>query len=217
MPFGRLPVDRVIVTVKLANEARVRDVELPANVPMAQLARALAQRLGWNQEAGDQQLSYDVEVYPPGRRLNPNETLAQASAWDGAWLVFYPRQLDASPVAPKLDIAWEPIDRPSAKADTSAPTEPASIVPPAAPGSARQSPLEPAPVAPPPPPATPGSSPPLVEDPASDADDGEGPVTGWIPLGLPNPSANPAEQQPPQDKPSARSETPRGWRRIDED
>jgi len=207
-------VDRVIVTVKLADEARVRDVELSANIPVAQLARALAQRLGWNQEVADQQLTYDVEVYPPGRRLNPNETLAQAHTWDGAWLVFHPRHLDAPPSMSKLDIAWEPLNQPTPQTGAAAPAEHASS---ALPTSAADSARQPLPLVD----LTPSPNAPVA--PSSAADDvvlpmesGEAPVIGWIPLDLPKSTTTPTKQP---ERPTAPPppDTPRGWRRIDED
>jgi hypothetical protein len=207
-------VDRVIVTVKLVDEARVRDVELSANIPVAQLARALAQRLGWNQEVADQQVIYDVEVYPPGRRLNPNETLAQAHIWDGAWLVFHPRLLDAPPVMSKLDIAWEPLNQPMPQLGTAAP---AAHTPDAGSSNTTVSPSQPLPIVDltplPTTPATPASA---ADDTVLPMESGDAPVIGWIPLDLPKATVTPP---PHSERPAAPppSDIPRGWRRIDED
>jgi hypothetical protein len=83
-------VERIIVTVKRANEQRVRDVELAVHVPAEQLAEALAQKFGWDHDSNGGQVVYKIEAYPPGRALNPGETLAEADTWDGAWLVLHP-------------------------------------------------------------------------------------------------------------------------------
>lgn len=84
-------MDHVLVTVKRVNEARVRDIMLPSDMPIGQLAALLAEKLEWNRDANDQPVSYMVEADPPGRYLRQDETLAQAGAWDGSWLVFHPR------------------------------------------------------------------------------------------------------------------------------
>ena len=82
---------KAIVTVKRVEEARVRDLELPVDVPSAQLAEMVAKALGWDMDATGYPVSYNIEAHPPGRLLNSGETLAQAGAWDGSWLVFHPR------------------------------------------------------------------------------------------------------------------------------
>ena len=82
---------KAIVTVKRVEEARVRDLELPVDVPVVQLAETVAKALGWDLDATGYPVSYNIEAHPPGRLLDPGETLAQAGVWDGSWLVFHPR------------------------------------------------------------------------------------------------------------------------------
>jgi hypothetical protein len=72
---------RVIVTVKCEGLAEARDLEVPTTMPAARLAGQIARALG--QPPGD----YRVEAFPPGRALGPEETLADAGAWDGAWVI----------------------------------------------------------------------------------------------------------------------------------
>ena len=84
-------MDHVVVTVKRANEARVRDILLPAHMPIAELADILARKLEWDRDADNREVVYDVVAEPPGRLLRKDETLAQAGAWDGSWLVFHPQ------------------------------------------------------------------------------------------------------------------------------
>ncbi|MBN1920444.1 MAG: EsaB/YukD family protein [Anaerolineae bacterium] len=89
---------KAIVTVKRVEEARVRDLELPVDIPSAHLAEMVATALGWNTDATGRPVSYHIEAHPPGRLLLPSETLAQAGAWDGSWLVFHPENaVSASP------------------------------------------------------------------------------------------------------------------------
>jgi hypothetical protein len=201
-------MERVIVTVKLASEARVRDIELSANVPIEQLARVLAQRLGWSQQFADQQVTYDVDVHPPGRRLNPKETLAQANAWDGAWLVFHPRPLAAEPEPSMFNVSWEPLDLSSPKTASEPIPAQASASPdtgqdeqllvPRLPSQAQT--------------ATPAKNiPPPAEGGLKSAQPEDSPVIGWEPIALPSTPDAPAESKPAPAEPDA----PRGWRRID--
>jgi len=95
--------DRVIVTVKRLGEARVLDIELAINVPVHELCAAIAAGLGWDVDSSGQPLAYTIETHPPGRFLRPEETLAQAQVWDGAWLVLHPQHSTAPqpPLPPK--------------------------------------------------------------------------------------------------------------------
>ena len=83
-------MQRVIVTVKRRGEARVRDLEVPAGVEAGQLSRMIAQALRWDSDPAGQPIEYEIMAEPPGRILHPQESLAEAGAWDGAWLVFQP-------------------------------------------------------------------------------------------------------------------------------
>jgi hypothetical protein len=81
----------VIVTVKHADEARLLDIQLASDIPAERLAASLAQLLGWDRDDSGKSISYELMAYPPGRKLKPNETLADVKAWDGAWLVMHPK------------------------------------------------------------------------------------------------------------------------------
>ena len=82
-------MQRVIVTVKRQGEARVRDLEVPAEVEAEQLSKMIAQALRWDSDLAGQPVEYEIMAEPPGRTLQPDESLADAGAWDGAWLVFH--------------------------------------------------------------------------------------------------------------------------------
>jgi hypothetical protein len=81
-------MERVVVTVKRQGEARVRDLEVPAEVEAGRLAELVAEALRWEVDAAGQRLHYEIEAHPLGRTLQPGESLAAAGVWDGAWLVF---------------------------------------------------------------------------------------------------------------------------------
>lgn len=83
-------MERVIVTVKRAGEARVRDLEVPAEVKATQLAELIAGALQWQSDSAGQTLHYEIKAEPLGRLLQPHESLADAGVWDGSWLVFQP-------------------------------------------------------------------------------------------------------------------------------
>ena len=71
-------MDPVIIMVGRVNEF-VYDVEVMPDIPAADLADAIAEAFGW-------QGVYDIEVF--GRKVLPNQTLADVAAWDGAHLTF---------------------------------------------------------------------------------------------------------------------------------
>jgi hypothetical protein len=83
-------MQRAIVTVKRQQESRVRDLEVPTDVEAGRLARMIAQALHWESDAAGQPIEYEIMAEPPGRTLGAQESLAEAGAWDGAWLVFQP-------------------------------------------------------------------------------------------------------------------------------
>jgi hypothetical protein len=87
----RKPMTDVIVTVKHVNESRLLDIQLGSDIPAERLAASLAQSLGWDRDATGKPITYDLEAHPPGRKLRPNETLAEVNAWDGSWLIMHPR------------------------------------------------------------------------------------------------------------------------------
>lgn len=87
-------MQRVIVTVKRQNEARVRDLEVPTDIAAAQLAQTIAHTLNWDINLAGAATQYQIEAHiagRPGRILPPDETLANAGVWDGAWLVLMPQ------------------------------------------------------------------------------------------------------------------------------
>jgi hypothetical protein len=83
-------MERVIVTVRLAHETRGRDLEVPAAVEAARLAELIADALQGGKPPAGQHTRYEIWADPPGRILRPGESLADAGAWDGAWLVLQP-------------------------------------------------------------------------------------------------------------------------------
>jgi hypothetical protein len=89
---------RVIVTVKLQGETPVCDLEVPAEVEAGRLAEMIAQALRWESDRAGQPIQYEIMAEPPGRVLHAQESLAEAGAWDGAWLVF--QRVGDAPPAP---------------------------------------------------------------------------------------------------------------------
>lgn len=86
-------MQRVIVTVKRKDEARVRDLEVPPDVEAGRLAEMVARALHWESDAAGQPVHYQIEAHPLGRVLQVHESLASAGVWDGSWLVFFPEGL----------------------------------------------------------------------------------------------------------------------------
>jgi hypothetical protein len=96
-------MQRVIVTVKRKDEARVRDVEVPANVEMLRLADLIARAMRWESDPAGQPVYYNIEAHPLGRLLEPDESLGSAGVWDGSWLVLHPvrQQVQVAPPQPE--------------------------------------------------------------------------------------------------------------------
>jgi len=84
-------VERAIVTVKRYQETQVRDLDIPIELRSVQLAEVVANALRWDQDQSGTSVKFNIEVYPPGRMLNEQETLASAGVVDGAWLTFVPK------------------------------------------------------------------------------------------------------------------------------
>lgn len=76
-----------MVTVSRSGEAQEYDLELAPDVPVKDLAAAIIKALGWALQ-DDPSTKYTIELYPPGCVLQPDDTLAQAQAWDGSRLYF---------------------------------------------------------------------------------------------------------------------------------
>ena len=75
---------RAIVTVSGLGASAGLDLEVPADTDAAGLAAAIARVLRPDLPAEGR---YTLEAYPLSRSLRPDETLAVAGVWDGAWLV----------------------------------------------------------------------------------------------------------------------------------
>ena len=58
-------MERVIVTVKRQDEARVRDLEVPAEIGAAQLVDLVARALHWDSDAAGQPIQYEIAAEPP--------------------------------------------------------------------------------------------------------------------------------------------------------
>src|SRR5262245_32856925 len=99
-------MQRVVVTVKRKDEARVRDLEVPADIDAVRLAKLIASALGWGSDRAGQPLTYQIEAHPLGRMLDSGETLATAGVWDGSWLVLH-LDVPEAPPAPKPAPATE--------------------------------------------------------------------------------------------------------------
>jgi hypothetical protein len=119
-------MERIIVTVKRHKEARVRDLEVPAGVEVAQLAELIAAALHWDRDSGGGAVSYLIEAEPPGRVLQPEETLIKAGVKDGAWLTFIPHA-DETELAAAPPVVQKPLT-PPAPVDTEAPAPKGPVV-----------------------------------------------------------------------------------------
>ena len=112
-------MERIIVTVKRHQEARVRDLEVPAGVEVAHLAELIAAALHWDLDSAGGSVSYQIEAEPPGRVLQAGETLIDAGVRDGAWLTFIPH-LDHKEHVPAAPVEHQE-SRPASPPDSQAP------------------------------------------------------------------------------------------------
>ena len=76
---------RAIVTAKLTGAEFGLDLDVPVDVEVSRLVPVLAGAL-----SGAEGQPYRLEAQPLGRALQPEETLAGAGVWDGAWLLLIP-------------------------------------------------------------------------------------------------------------------------------
>ena len=80
--------------VKRVGESRVYQLDVPAQAPARSLAALVASNLGWDRDPEAASVGYDVEVFPPGRMLRLDESLADARCPDGTWMVLHPRSAE---------------------------------------------------------------------------------------------------------------------------
>ena len=80
-------MDRITVTVRRKDGAQEHDLEVSSEVSAKRLAELVARALHWDSDAPDA-VEYEIVAEPPGRALDPGESLADAGVWDGARLVF---------------------------------------------------------------------------------------------------------------------------------
>ena len=170
----------------------MRDLEVPAEVDSAQLTRLIAEALHWDGDAAGVQQDYDIVALPLGRPLQPEESLASAGIWDGAWLVFHP--ISKSGISAPGDILPQVED---IQVEEIAQTPPVIAVPEAY----QEYQEEPQALVP--------AIPDEVAVPASPT------VTGWRPLGLdlPNPDKQRVEEAAPKAEERSSSFV---WKQLDE-
>ncbi len=101
-------MQRVVVTVKRKDEARVRDLEVPADIDAVRLAKLIAGALGWGSDRAGQPLTYQIEAHPLGRILQAGESLASAGVWDGSWLILHADIVEA----PAVNVKPTPAETP---------------------------------------------------------------------------------------------------------
>ena len=77
---------RVILEVRSPDESRPIDLELPAEVPAAELGLLIGAALQKSRDMRGQPLYFEIRIQPGSRRLSSTTTLADASAWDGQTL-----------------------------------------------------------------------------------------------------------------------------------
>ena len=195
-------MQRVIVTVKREDEARVRDLEVPADLHAEQLARLIAEALRWQKNSAGGTLSYRIEAQPLGRTIQPDETLAGAGVWDGSWLVLHPVESAAAvPVNVPRPVPSDTAKPPHAPRQESGPASiPIPTPAPNPPAVAWSKPLVPEGMASPPNIPITSDKPAVQLVPVQSSPPT---VTGWRSLGLDLPPAQPAPQSQPQPQPQA--------------
>lgn len=70
---------KVIVTINIENKKKSYDVEIIAESDVSKMLAMLCAAYNLGSET-----NYNIFAAPPGRLLNPNETLEEAGVWDGA-------------------------------------------------------------------------------------------------------------------------------------
>ncbi len=92
---------RVMVNVKLLGEDKGRDLEVPAEVPVRELAQLVADALDWSSS-----YSYEVMMEHSGEKIPSTRSLAEVEAWSGTTLVFSPSQRKSKKTLPSSFDAW---------------------------------------------------------------------------------------------------------------
>jgi len=126
-------MDRVIVTIKREGESLSRDLEVPTNMPIRQMASIISRSMGWEMDEQGRQVQFQIGAQPPGRILRDDETLADVEAWDGSWLIFYEvkqRSGSSTPLLPGEQVLtgvvghWTPLNAPQVNQNTPATSQP---------------------------------------------------------------------------------------------
>jgi len=102
-------MQRAIVTVRIQGSQQEYDLEVPATVPSQELADLITYNL---RPARASHQLYAIECLRPGpfkRRLKPNESLADAGLWDGAYLVIEPANAAAALAIGHIVNGWDDI------------------------------------------------------------------------------------------------------------
>lgn len=81
---------RVTVEVRAGQTGGPVDLELPAELPAAELSRLIGAALKLDSDPFGRALRYEILASPPGRTLASWQSLAEAAVWDGATLTLTP-------------------------------------------------------------------------------------------------------------------------------
>lgn len=81
---------RVIVQVTHQRSGIGTDVEVPAEIPLEQLAGLLSKALDWSDCGPDERVTYTIREANSSTPLSPQATLAELKLWDGTGLLFKP-------------------------------------------------------------------------------------------------------------------------------
>jgi hypothetical protein len=108
---------RVVVTVKREGEARVQDLELPADVPVQEWLDEMVDVLKWDTSSGSLQIGYQLKAYGPrtpeeGVPIQPHATLEDSGVRDGFWLVGVPQHFKAKTSKDAIDSLKLPESKP---------------------------------------------------------------------------------------------------------
>ncbi len=78
-------MNKVILTVRFMDSSEIKDIEMPTNIKISKIADMLIKAYKPVESFGNRQYHFALD-HPPGRWLDPNETLEDAGVWDGAIL-----------------------------------------------------------------------------------------------------------------------------------